>query len=402
MECENRLDEFIELEEYLNKTKVIYLYGCIPAAGPLIEQTEWIIKKCYGDNTIIFVDRSLQKQKTGYLEKEVISPEVFRQGIERNNGIVVVLPDGQAGKEIWEGLCSWGIKRKLQAYNIYDFNRIMSIMIYSQYHKVYFHFCDLFLQTNCNLNCCDCFVQTYRNVRLTIDERQLKENIDLLFKKIDYIGIIVFGIAEGFWDTRQLEFALKYTTEKYSNKFMIIEITTNGTIVPEESLLEVLKQSRVRIVVDDYRENVVLAQKNYLKVIQTLKKNNIACSSLKRDHWDKTFFGTEEIRETREELRDKYKNCCNHAKGFPYVGYKAGTARLFPCVFQTINAYLGLIEEKESDSIDLEISNSVDVIKFVLGYTERGYLSACKYCQGIFEGVEVNHIPVAVQKESET
>ena len=45
-------------------------------------------------------------------------------GIERNNGIVVVLPDGQAGKEIWEGLCSWGIKRKLQAYNIYDFNRI--------------------------------------------------------------------------------------------------------------------------------------------------------------------------------------------------------------------------------------------------------------------------------------
>ncbi len=400
MKWQNRGHEFDELGEYLKKTKTIYLYGAVQSAESLIELFEKAIYKANNnemDLNVVFVDRNQEKQSGLFLGKKVISPEEFYENFSEENGLVVMCVGENRAAEIWEQMKECGIHRKFHAFSVYEFYRYLSLFLLYRYNKMYLHAVDLFLHTYCNLNCEYCFVQTYRGVHRKITIDAIKRNIDVVFNKCDYVGIVFFGIAEGFLGGKELEFALRYITDHYSDRFMTVEIVTNGTIIPSQSLLEVIKNKKIRIVVDDYRENVKLAEEQYLKVIKMLEENDVNYSSLKRDHWDVSCFGDNVIEEDPEKLGQKLSNCVCHAKGFPYIGYKEGSTRMYSCVFQTINEYLGLIEEYESDSLEFATANPLEIIEFLLGYNDVGYLSACAYCNGIFEGVEINHIPVAEQ-----
>ncbi len=396
----NKGHAFDELGLYMERTDIIYLYGCVPSAKPLIEQTEWVIGKAEdAERTIefVFVDRDTDKQSRKYLGKRVISPEQFYDEFAKHYGLVVMcIADTNSG-EVWEQLEERGIHRRFHAYSVFEFHRYMSLFLYYRDKKIYLHLIDMFVHTNCNINCEHCFIQSYRGVRKKIQASDLKNNIDLVFSKADFVGVVVFGIGDAFCGGDELEFALKYITENYADRFMTIELVTNGTVVPRESLTECIRNEKVRIAVDDYRENVELARKNYDKVITTLESNHVNFSSLCREYWYVSDFGKGTTSENEEQLCHKYWNCINEAKGFPYIGYKNGTNKLYSCVFQTINAYLNLIEEKEEDGLDLAVAEPIEIIEFLLGYAEKGYLSACTNCSGMFEGVDVNHVPVAVQ-----
>ena len=400
MKWTNRGHEFDELGLYMEKTDTIYLYGCVPHAKPLIEQTEWAIRKAGNSESAIefvFVDKDVNKQGKPYLEKRVISPEQFYDEFTEYYGIVVMCVSDRNSAEVWKQLEKRGINRRFHAYSIFEFHRYMSLFLYHRNKKIYLHFIDILVHTNCNISCENCYVQSYRGVRKKIELPDLKNNIDLVFSKADFVGIVAFGIGDGFCGGDVMEYALKYITENYPDRFMTIELVTNGTIVPRESLIQGIKNEKVRIAVDDYRDNVELARQNYDKVIATLENNNVNFSSLKRDYWYVSAFGKGTTSENEEQLCSKYWNCINEAKGFPYIGYKSGTNKMYSCVFQAINAYLNLIEEKEKDGVDLATAEPIEIIEFLLGYAENGYLSACTNCNGMFEGVDVNHVPVAVQ-----
>lgn len=268
----NKGHAFDELGLYMERTDIIYLYGCVPSAKPLIEQTEWVIGKAEdAERTIefVFVDRDTDKQGRKYLGKRVISPEQFYDEFAKHYGLVVMcIADTNSG-EVWEQLEERGIHRRFHAYSVFEFHRYMSLFLYYRDKKIYLHLIDMFVHTNCNINCEHCFIQSYRGVRKKIQASDLKNNIDLVFSKADFVGVVVFGIGDAFCGGDELEFALKYITENYADRFMTIELVTNGTVVPRESLTECIRNEKVRIAVDDYRENVELARKNYDKVITT-------------------------------------------------------------------------------------------------------------------------------------
>ena len=260
----------------------------------------------------------------------------------------------------------------------------------------------MFLHTGCNLNCRGCIVQTYQGVRKRRSAQQIKKNLDDMFRHIDFVGIMNFGISEGFLGGHELEEVLKYVSARYADRFLEIGITTNGTILPPQSLIDVLKEVKASVTVDDYRENVALARENYPKVIEILQKNNIRYSELKRVYWDQLDFnGGNELIETNEEVLSKKLGDCISMKGFIYIGYHEQPNRIFSCCQQAINTYLNIVDEVDDDGLDLETASTIEVIEFLMGYTEKGYLSACTRCNGAFEGVEMTHIPVAVQIEEE-
>lgn len=400
MKWENKGHEFEELGLYIRKTDTIYLYGCVAWAKPLIEQTEWALKQagCLKDDIeIVFVDRDTTKQGSKYFGKRVIAPTQFYDEFAKHYGIVVMCISEANNMEVWNQFEQNGMIRRFHAYSVFEFHRYMSLFLYYRNQKIYLHLIDMFVHTNCNINCKNCFIQTYRGVRKKISISDLKHNIDLVFAKADFIGIVVFGIGDAFFGAEELEYAIKYITENYSERFMTVELVTNGTIIPKESLLECIKNEKVRIAVDDYRDNVELARKNYEKVIKALQDNNVNFSSLKREYWYESNFGLERTGETQEQLCSKYWNCINEAKGFPYIGYKDNSNKMYSCVFQTINSYLNLVEEVEDDGIDLAMAEPIEIIEFLLGYTPKGYLTACANCKGMFERVELNHVPVAEQ-----
>lgn len=405
MKWVNKGHEFDELGLYMRQTDTIYLYGCVPWAKPLIEQAGWALGKAESpDNNVefVFVDKDIKKQDGRFCGKRVISPEQFYSEFYQHHGMVVMCISDKNNEEVWQQFKQNGMQRRFHAYSVFEFHRYMSLFLYYRNKKTYLHLVDMSVHTNCNLNCENCFIQTYRGVRKTIELPDLKNNIDLLFSKADFAGVIVFGIGDGFCGGDALEFALKYTTETYSERFMTIELVTNGTNVPRDSLLQCIKNKKVRIAVDDYRDNVELARQNFDKVIKVLQDHHVNFSSLKRDYWYVSDFGSGVTSENEQQLCGKYWNCVNEAKGFPYVGYKSGTSKLYSCVFQAINAYLDLIEEAETDSLDLETASPVEIFEFLLGYAQKGYLSGCTSCKGMLEGVYSNHVPVAVQLKGST
>lgn len=396
----NKGHEFDELGRYMKKTNKIYFYGCAAWAKPMLEQTEWALKQAgYKENEIeiLFVDRDTAKQRKEYCGKEVISPNQFYEEFEFYYGIVVMCINEANSIEVWNQFEKHGIIRRFHAYSAFEFHRYMSIFLYYRNEKIYFHLIDMFVHTHCNINCRNCFIQTYRGVRKRVQIEELKKNIDLIFKKADFVGVVVFGIGDAFCGAKEIEYAVKYVIENYSEHFMTVELVTNGTVIPTNSLLECIKHKKVRIAVDDYREHVELAKRNYEKVIEVLQKNGVNYSGLLREYWYESNFGLEKTAENEKQLCNKYWNCINEAKGFPYIGYKEGTSKMYSCVFQTINAYLHLVDDVEDDGMDLETTAPIEIIEFLLGYSDKGYLTGCTKCTGMLEGVECNHVPVAEQ-----
>lgn len=399
MKWHNKGHEFDELLEYMRDTKTIYFYGCTDQAISLLRQTEWILeKKKINDLEILFVDRDLQKQNQEFSGKRVVAPEEMYGTYESNNGLIIVCTSEHSSVEIWENIRDKRLKRRFHAYSIFEFYRYMSLLLYSKYGIKYFHLVDEFVHTNCNLNCKDCYIQTYRGVRKCIDTDKLKKQIDDLFDAVDYIGIMVLGIGDGFAGGSSMEYALEHLTSKYSERFMTIELVTNGTILPKDSLVKCLIHPQIRIALDDYRENVALARENFNTVKQILINNGINVSELCRSYWYESNFGSCSINKSEEEMCERYSLCINEAKGFPYIGY-GNRGKMYSCVMQTINSYHEIVDENDDDGIDLSQNDFIVLNEFLLGYSASGYLSACKRCSGMFEGVELNHVPVAVQIE---
>ena len=400
----NKGHEFDEMEVYFKNTKEIYFYGAVDSAALYVQELERAIRSVNDgelDLNISFVDRNVEKQKKLCCGKRVVSPQEFYDTFYEKNGLVMMCIAEDRAKKVWMEMAHNGIKRKKYAFTSYDFFKYLSLFIWYRYRKVYLYMIDIFAHTFCNLNCKHCFVQTYRGVRKQADIEELKRVIDVIFQKIDFLEKGYFGIAEGFLGGKVFEEAFHYMAEKYSDKFGKIEIVTNGTIIPQQSLIKTLKHDQIRVIVDDYRDNVRLAKENYCKVMDILEENGIQYESLKRPHWDESCFGERKMTENEEELCKRIGDCICHAKGFPYIGYKEGTTRMYSCVFHAINAYMDIIEEKEDDSLELSTATLTEMIEFLLGYSEKGYLSACQYCNGMFEGIAVNHVPVAEQIDKE-
>lgn len=404
MKWENKGHEFDTLGELYKNVNKIYLYGASDNAKEFLECLNNALDRFDGgcrDLDIYFVDRDENKQRDLFLGTVVLSPDEFVRGFNVTNSIVINCVTEVRQDEVWKILEEIVTGRKIDAYNMYEFYRYLSLFIYYRYNKFYLHLVDFYLHTYCNLNCEGCFVQTYRGVRIRISESDIKRNLDLLFEKADYIDTITFGISEGFLGGNGLIEALNYLNVNYPDRYQKVDIVTNGTLIPDEELLQELRAMKVRVIVDDYRENVELANEKYPIVIKKLKENNVRFIELKRDHWDESAFGEKKIDENHQKLSDKINRCVNHAKGFPYIGYGNGECRIYSCVFQAINAYLHLVDEQESDFLILRDSSPIEILEFILGYSQKGYLSACESCKGIFDGVRVNYIPVARQPKEE-
>ncbi len=399
MKWKNKGHEFDAHGEYFKKVKRIYLYGAVESAKQIIEHLEFATKEIEPekkDYDFCFVDRDAEKQKEGFGGLKVISPDEFYNEFSEMNGIVVLCMNETSTQDVWNEISNRGIKRTFNAFSTYEFYRYMSLFVYYKYKKLFLHAVDMYNHTICNLKCKHCCIQHHRGYHHQRSFEEMKENIDYLFQKVDNVGIMFFGIAEGFLGGESLSKSIQYIVENYSDRFMVIEIVTNGTVIPLQGFIDSLKTPKVRVAVDDYTDNVDLARKQIRNVVKLLDENSINYAVLKREYWEEYEFGTTKDLESNK-YGEKYRDCICHAKGFAYIGYNENSHRVYSCVHQTINAYLKIVQEDEDDSVSLDECTPLELIEFLLGYSNKGYLSGCAQCNGAFEGAEALHIPVAEQ-----
>ena len=220
------------------------------------------------------------------------------------------------------------------------------------------------LTTACTLKCkyCNNLMNLYAHPR-HIELSALKNSVDAITEAADKVIILEMIGGEPFLYP-ELEEILQYVINK--EKILSVEVTTNGTIVPKENVLRILRNEKVTVRVSIYPNSGRIVE---LK--SAFDNSKVRYEALDELVW--TDSGNAEKRNRSEhELRNRYWKC-----GPAYECKTILDGKLFSCARAASLYDLG-IGRGEIGFVDL--SDSTDLKKKIRDFMLRPYDMACDYC----------------------
>lgn len=227
------------------------------------------------------------------------------------------------------------------------------------------------ITTKCTLKCKDCCAlipQLDKCKRSEMSFDNFKLYLDKLLSSVDSIRHLVILGGEPLINPelpKMLEYAAK------QEKIFFIQLITNGTMLPQENLLNIMQKynNRIYVYMSNYSDNPEL--KTILKqdeIKTLLKEKNIRLQKPENWPWTKEL-GVSKEEYSKKDTLIKFMYCnrtkCNTImNGHIDICSKASAGR-----------ELGLFED---DSID--IINSKDLRNELITFYQKEYLNACKYC----------------------
>ncbi len=254
--------------------------------------------------------------------------------------------------------------------------------------------------TYCSLNCakCNMFMPYYKK-RKHFSFEEMKEDMDLLLKNVDYIFLYMFLGGEPFLNP-ELHKIITYAGQAYPEKIGRLIITTNAMVVPDNQTLDVLKKYDVRVVISDYTAAVAYKEKldHFIEIMQ---KRKILYSMNETLEWkdfgfpDKVFDWGEDTKRLNEHMikcAPLFHGVNDGKFYYCHIIWSAQKAGIFK------NGCNDYIELKELDSSKLEDRRKLS--QFSMGNWEKGYLDFCRFCGGCGED-NLHDIPVGEQAHRE-
>ena len=169
-------------------------------------------------------------------------------------------------------------------------------------------------------------------------------------------------------------------------KIKEISIFTNSTIIPNNALLEIFQNHKIKLLLDDYGS----LSKNFSKIVKLCDERNIRYLKQKFLHWDDLGeFATEETDEIT--LINRFRFC-----SFGNVNsFMKG--KLYRCTTAARLEDLGLVQDIPEDYVDFRQEKDVEVFRKQIAQlmSYKLYHQGCKVCAGISNS-KVG-IPVAEQ-----
>jgi organic radical activating enzyme len=282
-------------------------------------------------------------------------------------------------------------KEYLEKHNIkYTwYKNIASIWPFKYENKVHIFQTDVLVTERCTLACshCNMFMPHFTSPNhRTLDI--LKSDIDLFFSKVDYVSVFHLVGGEPFLNPN-IEDVIRHVVSNYTSKIDKLIITTNGTILPKQSTLDLLKNSDVILSVSDYTDKLENIKSKVLKVIETFKSQNINHYVRTEIEWYD--FGDLRIKKNlpTDELINHFDSCTA-----PFRGLNDG--KFYYCHLNTSAVRTNIFPLNNNDYVSLDNVSAEDLIKFDLGYTDLGYITFCDNCNGCNTGIKV---PVSYEKQ---
>ncbi len=381
------------------KDKNIYIYGAGNIGKYCFEQLYFL------DCVDAFVDRSLEKQKRTFCDKPVLTPDVLFKEHMKDHIIIIAMDSCEWVGEVERRLLLSGYIKNVDFFfykdfipNPYndDYKDTFYIRIYSVYakNKIYLDSTAVFPSSACNLKCkyCLAFTPHIKQHRIkTLVE--CKREVDVFFQWVDHVRW--FQISGGeplLW--KDLNSLIEYIGKKYRSKIgHRFELVTNGTMVPNDELLQLLSKYEMDVVVDDYGTNYGNMRNECSAIKEKLEECNIPYHYNRVSNWvDLGFF---ECDNTGKDLVEYYDQC-----GIPFNTNEYG--KIYSCAYCDFAIKAGLIEENTDDYFDLNkrLTNQAkkEFVEFTLGYSNRGYSTLCEHCYGWIETINKNFVGVAEQE----
>lgn len=320
-----------------------------------------------------YIDSNPEKQG-----KEIGGVKVYSPDFLDKKDFFVLVSAGWT-KEIYEKLESYGYKKGQNFLHIDDFT---SLYHWYKDRKVYLSDITYQITERCSLRCknCNSFIPKITNPQNIPFDITMK-NFEQFFQYVDNVNVlgIVGGDAMMHPEFAQIidELGRRY----YPNKASHIEVYCNAVIIPSIETLQILKKYDVFYRFSDYRPYTEGRQK-IEEIIALLEKYGIRYDHVKFEKWcdcgypqmsngicgekDLTEFFDSCDRKSCHILVDGYVINCGMARSADKINY---------CNLDSTDIF---------DISYYDESKRIELIEYMLGYSEKGYLNYCRMCNGSY------------------
>lgn len=339
-----------------------------------------------------FIDNNKEKQKIGVDGAKVFSLQEYLE--EKEKGIIIIAADKRNIPSMIKQLSKASLKIEKDFFIYSEFmEKAFPVLLLYEKNKLYADLVQICLTERCSLKCRKCAHACYA---VSSDARDLefetaKKSADAFFEKVDLVREFVLIGGEPFLYQRLAE-VIGYIGEHYRENMVTFSITTNGTILPGQDVLNMCEKYRVLIRISNYSGSVKWLKEKYGQLEKKLDENQIPYVLSDAEHpWMDYGFETVDRGWNAEELTEVFDKCrtpCREIRG----------SRYYYCVMaRSVSENLGF-GVGEEDYLDLEHlgrDGKKVLLEFQMGYSEKGYLDMCNHCNG---AEAVNYpIPVAEQ-----
>lgn len=227
------------------------------------------------------------------------------------------------------------------------------------------------VSNRCTLRCKDCnaLVPYFKN-RRDIPVNEIIDIIDKIFSVVDIcINVEVIG-GEPFL-YRELDTVLNHLVEK--SQIYSIEVTTNGTVELEKSVIEALKNNKIYVFLSDYEAVNKDIKKEMLRIFQ---ENSIKYEVLNMDSWIDA--GNYDKRnKSRNEICWQYFRCTTHMHCKTLWEGKLFACGRAPAIFDLCN-----LTDKSSylDFKEFSIDNKEEIRNKIKEFYLSEYAECCDFC----------------------
>lgn len=241
---------------------------------------------------------------------------------------------------------------------------------------------DTVITSRCTLKCknCNMFI-SYAPVQHDIELNRLKNNFDIFFESVDYVYEYTLLGGEPFLH-KDIADIISYLGRQYGERIGRINLISNGTIVPNDEVIDVLKDFHVTVHISDYTKAV-----DYTGKLERLKDkllyNGIEYYVIPNNTWKDVIYPREGFHTDNPR---EHMLLCGHsthsvADGKLYWCDPAFAAECFMGFTAQEDDYLDMAANKSNYT---KYEASLNIIQYLLGdVNARGYMSICEKCAGV-------------------
>lgn len=241
------------------------------------------------------------------------------------------------------------------------------------------------ITSRCTFRCKHCnFFMPYfdGNEHFEYDEKDILRDFELYFRVVDYVASWSIMGGEPLLNKR-LPQIIESVYEKFGKQIGYIQVISNGSILPDEELLNAMKKSKARMRLSDYT-HMISYDKKLEEVKKCLKENEIPYDMSIYDQWFDLGISTEEI----TEFSENNEKAARHMRLCATGCHQLNDKKFFFCGQGFARPKKGLCPLQEGDCIELEkctgtIEEKEQMLRFCMGFPSKGYISICKTCYGM-------------------
>lgn len=381
MRWKNKGHEFDEIGKRFEAINKIYIYGA--GAGGGIDAA--VLLKGIGAD-VVFVDRNKAAQKK-YLNIDVITHEQLEMN---NNNSIIVLSMGLFNT----GLILKQLELKGYVYgkNLFDIKSFLGFYIYIialyKYKKCIMLDGGVMAIYRCSLKCKNCMGGfPYMSNPPQVSLAQFKKDADIYFNNIDYTLSFGLGGAE-IMMCKNLDAYIEYVMENFAHQIWKFSFLTNGTILPDKNIIELLKRYQIDVVVSNY-SSVKNWEDKFQKLKAVMNENGVHVRTIDYENWINMGW-TENT--YKEDIGDLFDICGMQCR-------VVHDGKLNYCIHgMTSNEAIfhADITDDEFDLLSNDSRKKYQLVEYHLGFNKNGDLKMCHYCNGY---ININHKTVSVAEQ---